>query len=1180
MNPQINILNSDFNIFQNMIIEASAGTGKTFTIENLFVRLILEPHFIGHNDFIIDPEKILIVTFTKLATSELKLRILKKLKDFHLYIESEQLHCLPEYIVQYLQKSDSKKNTIIYLIKKTIASFEEIPISTIHSFCLRILLESPLSYSFFTNLQNENPEQALLEKNVIEFVKDFLRTEISKSFVSDYQLKSLLDYFKNDVERLVKKIGELIQQRVPIKPAQPKKELIQIMNSKIKQIKNSFSFSQKKIYRILCDAAYFFNKTTQNGSIKEELLKDFSTLSEILSSNSIEETSFDLTCSLKTDPLSYFKNENKNKRKKITKEGEHSLEFISYLYQEIYPVIEKAKDPNETISHMAYHCNQLYENYLKDNNSIKNPDELVDFVKKNASNTTMLKQIASNFDAIIVDEFQDTDLVQWHIFQKCFIENPYKKILGYFVGDPKQSIYAFRNADVYTYIKAKSFLGTNCTFSLSTNYRSSRSLVEALNLLFSKKYTPFFLFLPKLDQLLPIESVGYRTDLQEDGFTDSLGSIHFILCSEKNYRINNTWPSTHIEQKFIFPNITNKILKHHHEEHLSLDKIAILVKDRYQAQRIKLFLQKNGISSNIARGLPITQTVAFENIIDLFSSITNPSNRSLFKVMLSGKIWGFEDRELLDNTSNILIEKAFEAFLHLIKVLKKQGFGAFFETLLYETYPKSYLSIAESILLQEDGEEFFQHLQQIGEMIISQEYRFYNSAMAIYNFLLQLKSGYIAEKNNLQVRLSSDFPTVTIMTTHMSKGLEFDIVFATGLTSRIKNKMEMIPEELEGNTYLINKKYTPDQGFSFNKEIDAEKSRQFYVAITRAKIRCYIPYVLDEVPTKPEYGTASPLDIFWSQHQSLVNTYEELYEQIQFNSIESIQKKIDHLNNAHITFENAVEKDPIKKYAPIEFSEVLEIAPFPKIYFQSDQILSYSSLAHETSKENREKKEHSFMDFPPLPSLSIHSLPKGAQTGIILHKIIEEVDWNPFITRDKHYVETIVCKHIIDTPLFLWKACIIEMIENLFLTPIQAQEETFCLQDINPNRVLKETEFIYYFNQSLDGCNYIKGFIDAIVEYKDNIYIIDWKSNYLGIDTSHYSLDKLKESIEQMNYQLQANIYAGALKKQLDLVGLSEKKLKGALYIFLRGIDSEKKEGYGVYFMEIDPKKLQEEIIL
>src|SRR5690606_18322224 len=121
-----------------------------------------------------------------------------------------------------------------------------------------------------------------------------------------------------------------------------------------------------------------------------------------------------------------------------------------------------------------------------------------------------------------VDEFQDTDAVQWEIFQKIFLKGSLRSL--FLVGDPKQSIYRFRKADIYTYLKAKEALGEACIYHLDTNFRSSKDLIGALNVLFSRDW----FHLPKVSKSLPYYPVKAGSKIQTS-FPDHKGAVHFIL---------------------------------------------------------------------------------------------------------------------------------------------------------------------------------------------------------------------------------------------------------------------------------------------------------------------------------------------------------------------------------------------------------------------------------------------------------------------------------------------------------------------------------------------------------------------------------------------------------------------------------------------------------------------------
>ncbi|MFS8564342.1 MAG: UvrD-helicase domain-containing protein [Rhabdochlamydiaceae bacterium] len=205
------------------------------------------------------------------------------------------------------------------------------------------------------------------------------------------------------------------------------------------------------------------------------------------------------------------------------------------------------------------------------------------------SNESCVRHIRQKYQAVIVDEFQDTDPVQWNIFEKLFLPSYVKAI--YLVGDPKQSIYAFRKADIYTFLKASMQFTSHA--HLDTNYRSEQGLIQALNSLFCKKS---WIDLPAWGTTLPV--------LPMKAGKQGGGDLHFFIA-EGNLGREKRWPSYQIEKDYLFPFIVQEIHKVY-----GTSSIAILVKDRFQAHRIHTFLQEWNFPSSIQRGESLGDSLA------------------------------------------------------------------------------------------------------------------------------------------------------------------------------------------------------------------------------------------------------------------------------------------------------------------------------------------------------------------------------------------------------------------------------------------------------------------------------------------------------------------------------------------------------------------------------------------
>ena len=172
------------------------------------------------------------------------------------------------------------------------------------------------------------------------------------------------------------------------------------------------------------------------------------------------------------------------------------------------------------------------------------PDEILKKMKENIKNLHFFQKVSSRYRAVIVDEFQDTDPLQWHIFETLFITSAPPIPALYLVGDPKQSIYSFRNADLPTYYRAAEKIGS--ISYLDTNYRSEPTLITMLNGLFAE------------DRGLSYRPVHFPTNSTDTPFDDDKKPLHFFIGEKKRENEKN-WPSAEMEESLFYPFITNEI---------------------------------------------------------------------------------------------------------------------------------------------------------------------------------------------------------------------------------------------------------------------------------------------------------------------------------------------------------------------------------------------------------------------------------------------------------------------------------------------------------------------------------------------------------------------------------------------------------------------------------------------
>ena len=507
-----------------------------------------------------------------------------------------------------------------------------------------------------------------------------------------------------------------------------------------------------------------------------------------------------------------------------------------------------------------------------------------------------VKMLRTKFKAAIIDEFQDTDPVQWEIFRKLFVDHGHL----YLVGDPKQSIYGFRQADIYTYLDARMHVGSDSVASLDINYRSTPALVEALNAIFCMTSQPELICLPRKNMIIPYLPVQSGKKAAKKTFFDGRGSVHFFsfdVSQNENQKVSRE----EIAEHNFFPFIAQEILQLHRIGH-DFNDFAVLVSDRYEEAALTKFLKKYRIPVVPQHSGLLTESPAFSAFQELLKGIHSPHDESAFKTALGGPILAFKECDILAISDYTKWEELLSQFTSLKKTWTEHGFSYFIQELFHRRWLGENLTLAEKLLNQEEGLEFYRDILSVCEMLYEYCSGVQISSKQILDALDDMLLLHDDDPQTPKKRIDPDHQGVNILTIHSSKGLEFEIVFALGVVKR-KQKPEGLISALTDQKGsfppLIPIVEKDDPHFeAYVRELDAEKMRQLYVAFTRAKQRLYVPILLGKALSKNFIGCASPLDLYFAKVGRSNLDLEELYKTIPRESNE-VYQFIEKLSKEH-----------------------------------------------------------------------------------------------------------------------------------------------------------------------------------------------------------------------------------------------------------------------------------------
>lgn len=1130
-----NVLDRNLEIEKSYVLEASAGTGKTFSIENLVARLILESSIEKPTLL----ENILTVTFTRAAARDLKIRIRSTLEKNLAILQKRSSSSPPDYLLACIEQGQEKMDSAKRRLEHALASFDQAQIYTIHGFCLRMLKQFVFESHFYFDPSAQ--EKNLQKQEIKKLINDFFNTEIHPHLFSTGQIHIILNEFKNKIESLQEALLKQIDKDLEILPTADFSSDLATFKILMHQLKYEHHLDADKLNQD------FDKQKNSYKVLKNKKLDSIYSFFHLFNQTNWSENDFDFLIREGLLICEFLHPE--NQKKKIPQLALFYPDLFKILNEKLAPLVNCARSPEGIFSRMAFACRKRILSYLAEEEKYRENDLLKNMLKA-LENPLFASKVRGLYQAAIIDEFQDTDPIQWEIFQTLFVTKDASCKI-YLVGDPKQSIYAFRQADIYTYLSATEKIEHHA--SLNTNYRSQPSLVKGLNALFQA--CPHLFALPAIESYLDYPPVKDSPKTKEVVFSDSSNSIHFFAAEISINRSNQSFPDEQSEENFYFPFIAQEVIRLHRNDKLKFSQFAVLVKDKFQAQRLASFLDRYHLPYTLQRQSLLTDSPAWESLKELLQAVLNPHKENDIKMALGGPILGWNYQQVKDLQDPFLYEKILAFFYRLKKKLTEEGFGSFFSFLMHSTEFKGQHTLAEQILQREKGYEFYDELCQISSLLMQDQIQ----NPGVPHRLLKILKDHCELEDEEAFKKFVD-PTrdaISILTIHNSKGLEFDIVFAYGLIGRNKMTDLLIPQK-KGNTQNLIPNY--DQNSStYQKhcqEVDAEKMRQLYVAMTRAKYRLYLPVALNSGKA-PEIGCASPMELFLAHLGQNGCSYSELYQRITIEKGSSLQKFL----NMHQEISYTRLNDVSFNLSKIPF-EVFSLVPPQTVSIQCRQsfIQSFTSL----SKQKKallvypaQNAPHVFNSLEKTP----HSLPGGTQTGTLLHKILETLPVEEIqkITSSKE-LSSWIQPFIKNTEFSDWQEILCEIAFNAFKTPLG---NGFCLSDINPYFLYRETQFLYPFEKEMavedlqwqEG--FLKGVMDLIFYHDQRYYLVDWKSNWLGDSQNCYTPQTMNHAMHIHDYYFQARIYKEALKRYIKLVDGRpfEEIYGGCFYIFLRGFN-------------------------
>jgi exodeoxyribonuclease V beta subunit len=1198
-------------LHRHAIVEASAGTGKTYTIENLVVRMLVEREDVRL-------ENILLVTFTEKATCELKIRIREKL-------ENE---------MEALRKNGDKEK--VEKLLEALDSFDSAPIHTIHGFCQTILKD----HAFENRTQFE---WELVDDNAL--FESLLKEQIRKTWPAEFggHLTEILELsgFSKKKERFE---NSVTRAALSFDPEAGDRIFPEIDTENLSQAAEKISSMRKKVLelKMLADGGKFiagFEKLNDKKIHKNKLTERI------------------------VQPLSQFIDEMDPEKFRLSSLVE-ILEFVKEKGNDyLTPQPLKNDKPNpEVCPHWGVVCQalvdllELYEGArymlaagsilrLKDDarkekakKGLISFDDMLGNVRRalfSPDGEKVAEILRKKYRVAFVDEFQDTDPIQWQIFKKVFLEKSEGEFENtlFVIGDPKQAIYGFRGADVHAYLGAKKEMEelsrkglANC-YSLAVNWRSVPELIEVFNHLFSasnwfaKPDDPDVFKISYLPVDAPEEDKRIFTMERDDSRRGALNIMN--VCDAP--KLKNAKP---VLARFIAEEIEHLVgsgsISYRHKDgdsvELSYSDICILVRGKNETPFLEEELRRRAIPYSYYKkaGLYSSEEAYYLGL--LFHAILDPSDLSSLRKSLLTPFFDLEP-EQLHRVESLSQDHPIKRLLSTwMQFSTFRRWGRLFQSIMED----SGFVYREST--SQDWERKYANYRQMFDHLQDIAYRGNLDLRGMTAVLDGYRKGTFAAEEGADLhQIETEDKKVQIMTMHVAKGLEFPVVFAYGGLTQPGGGgddycvFHEVPQDAEGNgtapckVFDLSKSIGKDKEREENRE---EDKRLFYVALTRARIKLYAPFY--------EYdknyffvGPVSRLVTPALREAFISGPPEELEENRAFAPLDP-----EYVTWHTVKFLASPQNQPsapdvVMKPEPqvkgLETKPADSILPVPRFPETSDfrnrhiELASFSSIHNMIASQApspeiptlafsaiaQKAKEDDEVAVSPPAALAEGAgegpddIPGGTDTGSMFHDILENISFetvckapereeakpNPLLanTEIRGLIENKMDLYAVDRQ---WRNLVADVVYNTLKSPVVHLSQDFVLADLKDQDRLHEPEFYFPhslpFNREIEGCatcdGFIRGFVDLIFTFEDKFYVADWKSN---IVPEGYFREALQKSMDRAGYHLQYKIYTIATLRWLsDSLGDQfdpRRDFGGVFYFYLRGMGGE--SGEGIYYV-------------
>ncbi|MGF3250552.1 exodeoxyribonuclease V subunit beta [Klebsiella pneumoniae] len=1134
------------------LIEASAGTGKTFTIAALYLRLLLGLGGEAAYPRAISVEELLVVTFTEAATEELRGRIRSNIHELRIAcLRGESDNPLYSALLAEIADKDDAAKTLLLAERQ----MDEAAVFTIHGFCQRMLSLNAFESGMLFEQQLIEDESRLRYQACADFWRRhcYPLTRDIAAVIHDVW-KGPRDLLKS-LDRWLQ--GEAPQLKSPPAPNETLAERHQQIIARIDSLKQQWREQVGEIEGVLENSGLDRRKFNRGNQGK---------WMEKVNAWAQEETlSYQLPDALEKFAQSFLLER--------TKAGGEPP--VHPLFSAVESLLASSLTLTDLVLARAMvEIRDAVAREKRRRGELGFDDMLsrLDEALRGDSGETLASAIRQRFPVAMIDEFQDTDPQQYRIFRRIWRRQPETALL--LIGDPKQAIYAFRGADIFTYMKARGDVAAH--YTLDTNWRSSPGMVGSVNRLFSLSDNPFmFHEIPFLPVKAAAKNKGLRFTVDAadvpamnvwlmPGDTVGSGDYQTFMAQLCATQIRDWLSAGQRGRALLWRGETSRPVQ--------ASDITVLVRNRLEAAQVREALQTLGIPSvYLSNRDSVFETLEAQELLWLLQAVLAPERENTLRSALATSMFGLTALDIENlNQDEQAWDALVEEFSEYRQIWRQRGVMPMLRALMTARH------IAENLLATRGGERRLTDIQHISELLQEAASQL-ESEHALVRWLAQ----HIAEPDSnaasQQMRLESDKHLVQIVTIHKSKGLEYPLVWLPFI-ARFRKQDQAFYHDRETFAAVLDLGQDEASLELAEAERLAEDLRLLYVALTRAVWHCS----LGVAPLSSRKSGNS--DFHLSALGRLLQAGEAM-------DAAGLAARLADFCHGDIALQIPGELDLTPWQAPAATIPRLSARELQRRIADDWRVTSYSGLQQHGFSGGQDLLPRLDVDAAGVgevveePQLTPHQFPRGAAPGTFLHSLFEELDftqpvpegwmaeklqlsgfdaqWAPVLT---DWLGGVLKTRLPGPDIALNQlAARDKQVEMAFYLPIAqlltAERLDALIRQYDP--LSADTPPLDF--RQVRGM--LKGFIDLVFRHEGRYYLLDYKSNWLGEDREAYTRPAMEQAMRAHRYDLQYQLYSLALHRYLRhrLADYDyDRHFGGVIYLFLRGMDGQE-GGQGIF---------------